>query len=43
MKVPAFKETEESLLFSQQPRSEPVSCSTHHQTIFLEDLTLFYS
>jgi len=43
MKVPAFKETEESLLFSQQPRSEPVSCRPHHHTVFLEDLTLFCS
>jgi len=43
MKIPAFKETEESLLCSQQPRSEPVPCSPHHLTIFLEDLTLFCS
>jgi hypothetical protein len=43
MKVPAFKETEESLLCSQQPRSEPVSCSPQHHKIFLEDLTLFCS
>ena len=36
MKVPACKETEESLLCSQEPRSEPASAAPPpHRTIFL--------